>query len=203
MLGRHIKVQLVIFIVGKEVIGEVSSRDKVFELFRHIGLVRQMIEHVTAPAVFADPVPVERDLALAAWLMERVEAEGGVLHLHHLAKAVAIGIIRPAVPQHGVDIPSRFAVVADYGRVHVQLCVSPRIGAFTSTHVNRSNPAFHIERISGRLPGDDVDRSGNGISPEEGRAAAAHYFHPFHHVGGDQFESIYTRQSAEDRSAVQ
>src|SRR5699024_10366415 len=62
--------------------------------------------------------------------------------------------------------------------------------------------ACHLERIINRVFRDNIDRSSYGIGTEQRRTTTAYHFHTFDHVYRNLFQPVHSRESADDRTAV-
>ena len=118
------------------------------------------------------------------------------MQLGQLREAIPVvveGTARPVLSEH---VNAGLVVVRHQRGVHRGIVV-PR-GQSADPHEGMSQ----LGGIAQRFLGDDVDGTRNGRCPEQGRASSAHHFHPFNHVGGNLFQSIYAGQRAEYRARV-
>ena len=130
ILERIIGREMIALIGRIEVIVQSTAMNSVVELLGDVGFVGRHMQHVSAPAILAQSVILQRELGVVGQPQIGVQANGLIVQVGHLGVAVAVVVVARPVAVLPVDIETGLVVLRDDGSIHRGIVVKPALASY-------------------------------------------------------------------------
>ena len=196
MLGRSKGRQPVAVVRREPVETQAAGVYAMLHLLGDHRLVWRKIQVVTTSTEFVQMVIFSSQLAVHSGFQIGTHAESLRLESRQLRETVPVAVEAVLLADLAEDCHSHLVVLADKGRIEGSVVVQGRSAPDAAQIVG------HGRRIARRLPGDDVDRAGNGGRAEKSRTSTPADLDPIHHIRRNLLNAIDACQGAEYRPRI-